>query len=97
MGCAGQEPPAETGPKFNPLTGAARRLDGRHLQTQPPPVTSNVRTGAPTASGKASTSSSLSKVVYLKRGLYLVQIQTALMKPQWFLFPPPHHILPSIT
>ncbi|XP_073286493.1 uncharacterized protein [Primulina huaijiensis] len=59
----GLELPAETGPKFSPFTGVARRLDGNPLITQPAPVTSNVKTDALTASGQASTASfsSLSK------------------------------------
>ncbi|XP_073156550.1 uncharacterized protein [Henckelia pumila] len=56
----GLEPSTETGPKFSPFFGVARRLDGGPLQTQPPPVTSTVRTVASTASGQASTSSSSS-------------------------------------
>lgn len=36
------ETPAETEPKFNPFSGAARRLDGKPLQYQPPPVSTSV-------------------------------------------------------
>uniref|UniRef100_A0A5B6ZT41 Ubiquitin fusion degradation protein 1 n=1 Tax=Davidia involucrata TaxID=16924 RepID=A0A5B6ZT41_DAVIN len=37
----GQEAPAETEPKLNPFTGAGRRLDGKPLKYQPPPVSSS--------------------------------------------------------
>ncbi|KAK2978293.1 hypothetical protein RJ640_017144 [Escallonia rubra] len=36
----GQEAPAEAEPKFNPFTGAGRRLDGKPLTYEPPPVSS---------------------------------------------------------
>ena len=38
---AGQETPDEAEPKFNPFTGAGRRLDGKPLNYQPPPVVSS--------------------------------------------------------
>lgn len=37
----GQETPAEEEPKFNPFTGAGRRLDGKPLKYEPPPVSSS--------------------------------------------------------
>lgn len=37
----GQEVPADTGPKFNPFSGVGRRLDGKPLKDQPPPVSSS--------------------------------------------------------
>ncbi|XP_057493519.1 uncharacterized protein LOC130779025 isoform X1 [Actinidia eriantha] len=37
----GQEAPAEAEPKFNPFTGAGRRLDGKPLNYQPPPAVSS--------------------------------------------------------
>ncbi|KAI4367696.1 hypothetical protein MLD38_023403 [Melastoma candidum] len=33
-----EESPAEVVPKFNPFTGSARRLDGKPLSAQPPPI-----------------------------------------------------------
>ncbi|KAF5180127.1 Ubiquitin fusion degradation protein 1-like protein [Thalictrum thalictroides] len=36
-----QEPPVEEEPKFNPFTGAGRRLDGKPLNYQPLPVSSS--------------------------------------------------------
>ncbi|KAJ6896757.1 ubiquitin fusion degradation protein 1 [Populus alba x Populus x berolinensis] len=36
-----EEVPAETEPKFNPFTGAGRRLDGKPLSYQPPPASSS--------------------------------------------------------
>lgn len=38
---ADKEAPAETEPKFNPFTGSGRRLDGKPLNYQPPPVSSS--------------------------------------------------------
>ncbi|KAL3539034.1 hypothetical protein ACH5RR_002400 [Cinchona calisaya] len=38
---AGQEASADTVPKFNPFSGAGRRLDGKPLNYQPPPVSSS--------------------------------------------------------
>jgi ubiquitin fusion degradation protein 1 len=38
---AAEEVPAETEPKFNPFTGAGRRLDGKPLSYQPPPALSS--------------------------------------------------------
>ncbi|KAK6136689.1 hypothetical protein DH2020_029517 [Rehmannia glutinosa] len=61
----GEEPPAETEPKFNPFTGAARRLDGKPLKTEPPPVSSsasqNKRTNVSGGGGPATASSSSSQ------------------------------------
>ncbi|KAL3843402.1 hypothetical protein ACJIZ3_000805 [Penstemon smallii] len=62
----GQEPPAEPEPKFNPFTGAARRLDGKPLKTEPPPLSSSgskdKRTDlSSSTSGQASASSSSSQ------------------------------------
>nr|GMC87527.1 ubiquitin fusion degradation protein 1 homolog isoform X1 [Ipomoea batatas] len=37
----GQEAQAEAEPKFNPFTGAGRRLDGKPLKYDPPPVSSS--------------------------------------------------------
>lgn len=36
-----QEAPAETEPKFNPFSGSGRRLDGKPLNYQPPPLSSS--------------------------------------------------------
>ncbi|XP_061351226.1 uncharacterized protein LOC133296288 [Gastrolobium bilobum] len=36
-----EETPAETEPKFNPFSGAGRRLDGKPLNYEPPPVSSS--------------------------------------------------------
>ncbi|KAF8405330.1 hypothetical protein HHK36_010234 [Tetracentron sinense] len=36
-----QEAPAEEEPKFSPFTGSGRRLDGKPLKHQPPPVSSS--------------------------------------------------------
>ncbi|CAK7329600.1 unnamed protein product [Dovyalis caffra] len=36
-----EEVPAETQPKFSPFTGAGRRLDGKPLNYQPPPISSS--------------------------------------------------------
>ncbi|KAL6963776.1 hypothetical protein U1Q18_034782 [Sarracenia purpurea var. burkii] len=41
MNTLGQEVPAETEPKFNPFTGSGRRLDGKPLSYQPPPISSS--------------------------------------------------------
>ncbi|XP_051147297.1 uncharacterized protein LOC127262588 isoform X2 [Andrographis paniculata] len=38
---AGQEPPVETEPKFNPFTGSGRRLDGKPSKAQPSPSSSS--------------------------------------------------------
>ncbi|KAF7126498.1 hypothetical protein RHSIM_Rhsim11G0183900 [Rhododendron simsii] len=35
------EVPPEPEPKFNPFTGAGRRLDGKPLKYQPPPASSS--------------------------------------------------------
>nr|XP_009777054.1 PREDICTED: ubiquitin fusion degradation protein 1 homolog isoform X2 [Nicotiana sylvestris] len=37
----GEEAAAEEEPKFNPFTGSARRLDGKPLKQQPPPVSTS--------------------------------------------------------
>ena len=61
---AGQEaPPTESEPKFNPFTGAGRRLDGKPLNYQPPPVVSSSvskdkRPDVANGSGKPSVGSS---------------------------------------
>ncbi|PIN12737.1 Ubiquitin fusion-degradation protein [Handroanthus impetiginosus] len=59
----GQEPPAETEPKFNPFTGVGRRLDGKAPKTQSPPVSSSGsqdKRANVAGSGGSSTSSSSS-------------------------------------
>ncbi|KAL2460059.1 ubiquitin fusion degradation 1 [Abeliophyllum distichum] len=60
----GQEPPAEE-PKFNAFTGAARRLDGKPLKHQPPPVSSSGSkdrtSGTSNGVGQSSASSSSSQ------------------------------------
>ncbi|KAJ1395557.1 Ubiquitin fusion degradation protein Ufd1-like [Sesbania bispinosa] len=38
---AANETPAETEPKFNPFSGTGRRLDGKPLNYQPPPLSSS--------------------------------------------------------
>ncbi|KAA8546042.1 hypothetical protein F0562_020507 [Nyssa sinensis] len=57
-----EEAPAETEPKFNPFTGAGRRLDGKPLKYQPPPVSSSgskeKRTGVASGVGQPSAASS---------------------------------------
>lgn len=62
---AGQEPPAETEPKFNPFTGVGRRLDGKPLKTQSPPASSSgsqdKRTNVSSGGGSATASSSSSQ------------------------------------
>lgn len=62
---AGQEPPAEAEPKFNPFTGTGRRLDGKPLKTtQPPPVSSSAtqdRRSNVSGGGTATASSSSSQ------------------------------------
>ncbi|KAG8368171.1 hypothetical protein BUALT_Bualt15G0017300 [Buddleja alternifolia] len=61
----GQETPDETEPKFNPFTGAGRRLDGKPLKNPSAPVSSSgshdKRTSAPSSGGSASASSSSSQ------------------------------------
>ncbi|XP_061976953.1 uncharacterized protein LOC133698139 isoform X1 [Populus nigra] len=42
-----EEVPAETGPKFNPFTGTGRRLDGKPMSYQPPPVSSGSKDKQP--------------------------------------------------
>ncbi|KAK4747768.1 hypothetical protein SAY87_014354 [Trapa incisa] len=52
---------ADTEPKFNPFTGAGRRLDGKPLQYQPPPASTSVSSKDKkpvTASGNVQASSS---------------------------------------
>lgn len=62
---SGQEPPAEPEPKFNPFTGSGRRLDGKPLKTQPPPLSSagshDKRPNGSGAGGTATASSSSSQ------------------------------------
>ncbi|KAK2385542.1 ubiquitin fusion degradation protein [Trifolium repens] len=59
---ADKETPAETEPKFNPFTGSGRRLDGKPLSYQPPPVTSSgskdKNPAAPNVNSQSSTASS---------------------------------------
>ncbi|KAM7263882.1 hypothetical protein ACFE04_001565 [Oxalis oulophora] len=55
-----EEVPVEE-PKFNPFTGSARRLDGKPLMTQPPPISSPSKDKQPalaSANGKPSSVSS---------------------------------------
>ncbi|THG09899.1 hypothetical protein TEA_008718 [Camellia sinensis var. sinensis] len=59
----GEEVPAETEPKFNPFTGAGRRLDGKPLKYEPPPVSSSSgskdkRPDVASGGGQPSTGSS---------------------------------------
>ncbi|CAK9162038.1 unnamed protein product [Ilex paraguariensis] len=73
---AGQEAPAKAEPKFNPFTGAGRRLDGKPLNYQPPPVSSSGSKGKqpdvsnggrqPSAgsSSQSATSQSKGKLVF---------------------------------
>uniref|UniRef100_A0A2K2AVM6 Uncharacterized protein n=1 Tax=Populus trichocarpa TaxID=3694 RepID=A0A2K2AVM6_POPTR len=42
-----EEVPAETEPKFNPFTGTGRRLDGKPMSYQPPPVSSGSKDKQP--------------------------------------------------
>jgi ubiquitin fusion degradation protein 1 len=57
-----KEIPAEAEPKFNPFTGSGRRLDGKPLSYQPPPVTSSgskdKNSAAPNVNSQSSTASS---------------------------------------
>lgn len=57
-----QETPAETEPKFNPFTGAGRRLDGKPLKYEPPPVSSSgtkdKKPDVPSVNSQSSTASS---------------------------------------
>ncbi|XP_057421763.1 uncharacterized protein LOC130715664 [Lotus japonicus] len=59
---AAQETPAETEPKFNPFTGAGRRLDGKPLKYEPPPVSSSgtkdKKPDVPSVNSQSSTASS---------------------------------------
>ncbi|KAK2374218.1 ubiquitin fusion degradation protein [Trifolium repens] len=59
---ADKEIPAEAEPKFNPFTGSGRRLDGKPLSYQPPPVTSSGskdnNSAAPNVNSQSSTASS---------------------------------------
>ncbi|KAL8463854.1 hypothetical protein ACS0TY_033705 [Phlomoides rotata] len=52
---SGQEPPAGSEPKFNPFTGSGRRLDGKPLKTQPPPLSSSGSDKRPNGSGAGGT------------------------------------------
>ncbi|CAL5377089.1 unnamed protein product [Camellia sinensis] len=59
----GEEVPAETEPRFNPFTGAGRRLDGKPLKYEPPPVSSSSgskdkRPDVASGGGQPSTGSS---------------------------------------
>ncbi|KAI8025382.1 Replication-associated protein [Camellia lanceoleosa] len=58
-----EEVPAETEPKFNPFTGAGRRLDGKPLKYEHPPVSSSSgskdkRPDVASGGGQPSTGSS---------------------------------------
>lgn len=57
-----KETPAEAEPKFNPFTGSGRRLDGKPLNYQPPPVSSSgskdKNPSVPNANSQSSTVSS---------------------------------------
>ena len=44
---AAEEVPTVTEPKFNPFTGAGRRLDGKPLSNHPPPVSSGSKDKQP--------------------------------------------------
>lgn len=61
------ETPEETEPKFNPFSGAGRRLDGKPLKYEPPPVSTSVpkvkqpdtsNGGSQTSAGSSSQSTS---------------------------------------
>ncbi|KAJ8526464.1 hypothetical protein K7X08_028941 [Anisodus acutangulus] len=58
----GQDGATEAEPKFNPFTGSARRLDGKPLQQQPPPVSTSgskdKRPDMTNATGQAAAGSS---------------------------------------
>lgn len=57
----GQEDPAEAEPKFNPFTGAGRRLDGKPLKYDPPPASSSgLKDKKPEVSNTQGQSSSTS-------------------------------------
>ncbi|GFP85942.1 ubiquitin fusion degradation protein 1 homolog [Phtheirospermum japonicum] len=58
----GEEPPAETEPKFNPFTGAGRRLDGKPLKfgSSPSLTSSASQTKSTNGGGQATASSSSS-------------------------------------
>lgn len=57
----GQEPAAEPEPKFNPFTGSGRRLDGKPLKTQPPPLSSSgSQDKRPNGSGAGGTTATAS-------------------------------------
>ncbi|TKY60978.1 Ubiquitin fusion degradation protein 1-like [Spatholobus suberectus] len=59
---AAEENPAETEPKFNPFSGTGRRLDGKPLKYQPPPVSSSgskdKKADVPNVNSQSSTASS---------------------------------------
>ena len=59
---AEKETLVETEPKFNPFTGSGRRLDGKPLNYQPPPVSSSgskdKNPAAPNVNSQSSTASS---------------------------------------
>ncbi|XP_058732507.1 uncharacterized protein LOC131604035 [Vicia villosa] len=59
---ADKETPVETEPKFNPFTGSGRRLDGKPLNYQPPPVSSSgskdKNPGVSNVNSQSSTASS---------------------------------------
>jgi len=58
-----EDNPAETEPKFNPFSGTGRRLDGKPLNYQPPPVSSSSgskdkKPDVPNVNSQSSTTSS---------------------------------------
>ncbi|WVZ25287.1 hypothetical protein V8G54_003831 [Vigna mungo] len=60
---AAEDTPAETEPKFNPFSGTGRRLDGKPLKYQPPPVSSSSgskdkKPDVPNVNSQSSTTSS---------------------------------------
>lgn len=56
-----EETPAETEPKFNPFCGTGRRLDGKPLKYEPPPLSSSgskdKKPDVPNSQSSASSSS----------------------------------------
>ncbi|XP_014522325.1 ubiquitin recognition factor in ER-associated degradation protein 1-like [Vigna radiata var. radiata] len=61
---AAEDTPAETEPKFNPFSGTGRRLDGKPLKYQPPPLSSSSgskdkKPDFPNLNSQSSTTSSL--------------------------------------
>lgn len=66
------ETPMEAEPKFSPFTGAGRRLDGKPLAYQPPPVSSSVskdkQPSIANSSGKPSAGSSSQIAAHQSQG-----------------------------